>query len=53
MIRFFLFTAQFLTGFSQKVPLVGDARDTNNCLISAGYSWCESSTMYSSMENTL
>jgi hypothetical protein len=43
MIRFFLFTAQFLTGFSQKVNLVGDARDTNNCLISAGYSWCESS----------
>ena len=24
-------------------PLLGGARDDNNCLISAGYSWCESS----------
>ena len=24
-------------------PLVGNQRDNNNCLISAGYSWCESS----------
>ena len=24
-------------------PLLGNARDDNNCLISAGYSWCESS----------
>ena len=24
-------------------PLLGNARDNNNCLISAGYSWCESS----------
>ena len=23
--------------------LVGGSRDDNNCLISAGYSWCESS----------
>ena len=24
-------------------PLVGNQRDNNNCLISAGYSWCEDS----------
>ena len=24
-------------------PLLGGSRDDNNCLISAGYSWCESS----------
>jgi hypothetical protein len=31
----------FTNVYSQQ--LVGNARDDNNCLISAGYSWCESS----------
>jgi hypothetical protein len=35
----------FTNVYSQMVnePLLGNARDGNDCLISAGYSWCESS----------
>jgi len=39
----------FLTGLSQESngdimqPMVGGQKDPNNCLIGAGYSWCESS----------
>jgi hypothetical protein len=33
----------FADVYSQFVGVVGGERDTNNCLISAGYSWCESS----------
>ena len=41
MIKLFLFSLYFNNIYSQ--PLVGGTRDDNNCLISAGYSWCESS----------
>ena len=41
MIKLFLFSLYFNNIYSQ--PLVGGTRDDNNCLISAGYSWCETS----------
>ena len=41
MIKLFLFAFSFNNVYSQE--LVGGTRDDNNCLISAGYSWCQSS----------
>lgn len=41
MIKLFLFFLSFNNAYSQ--PPVGGVRDNNNCLISAGYSWCEES----------
>ncbi len=44
MLKFFLFSSYILNVFGQNsIPLVGGAHDDNNCLISAGYTWCESS----------
>ena len=44
MLKFFLFSSYILNAFGQdSIPLVGGTRDDNNCLISAGYTWCESS----------
>jgi len=49
MFKFVIQSMFFITGFSQKSngdimpPMVGGLRDPNNCLIGAGYSWCESS----------
>ena len=40
MLKILSIALYFANVYSQ---LVGEARDTNNCLISAGYSWCESS----------
>ena len=41
MFRLIFYSLLFNDVYSQ--PLVGGSRDNNNCLISAGYSWCESS----------
>ena len=41
MINKIIYALMFNNVYSQS--LVGNARDDNNCLISAGYSWCESS----------
>jgi len=41
MFKILSIALSFVNIYSQ--PLVGGARDDNNCLISAGYSWCESS----------
>ena len=49
MLKFVIQSMLFLTGYSQESkgdimpPMVGGSRDPNNCLIGAGYSWCESS----------
>ena len=44
MLKFFLFSSYILNVFGQNsIPLVGASRDDNNCLISAGYTWCETS----------
>lgn len=44
MLKFFLFNSYILNVLGQNsIPLVGGARNDNNCLISAGYTWCESS----------
>lgn len=44
MLKFFLFSSYILNALSQTtLPLVGGSRDVNNCLVSAGYTWCESS----------
>jgi len=45
MFKMILNALMFHNVYSQMVtePLLGGARDDNNCLISAGYSWCESS----------
>ncbi len=43
MNRLVFFGLNLYSVISQKVPLVGNARDSDNCLISAGYTWCESS----------
>ena len=40
MFKILSIALSFANVYSQ---LVGGARDTNNCLIGAGYSWCESS----------
>ncbi|MAD57151.1 MAG: hypothetical protein CMK44_01080 [Porticoccus sp.] len=40
MFKIFSLGLYFTNVYSQ---VVGDTRDDNNCLISAGYSWCESS----------
>ena len=37
----FKFVILSLFGRSLSQPLVGGERDTNNCLIGAGYTWCE------------
>lgn len=45
MFKMILHALMFNNVYSQVSvePLVGGSRDDNNCLISAGYSWCESS----------
>jgi hypothetical protein len=45
MFKIFLNALMFHNVYSRvnTEPLLGGARDDNNCLISAGYSWCESS----------
>ena len=44
MLKFFLFSSYILNVLGQNsIPLIGGVRDNNNCLISAGYTWCESS----------
>ena len=40
MFKILSFALYFANVYYQ---FVGGARDTNNCLISAGYNWCESS----------
>ena len=42
MLKILSFALYFENVYSQ---LVGDTRDTNNCLISAGYTFCESSNL--------
>ena len=42
MLKILSFALYFENVYSQ---LVGDMRDTNNCLISAGYTFCESSNL--------
>lgn len=41
MFKMIIYALMFNNVYSQS--LVGNERDDNNCLISAGYSWCESS----------
>ena len=42
MLKFFLFSSYILNVLGQNsIPIVGASRDENNCLISAGYTWCE------------
>lgn len=41
MFKILSIALSFVNIYSQ--PIVGGSRDNNNCLISAGYSWCESS----------
>ena len=41
MFKMIIYALMFNNVYSQS--LVGGSRDDNNCLISAGYSWCESS----------
>ena len=44
MLKFFLFGSYIFNVLGQdSIPLVGGVRDDNHCLISAGYTWCESS----------
>ena len=45
MFKMFIYALMFSNVYSQinTEPLLGGSRDDNNCLISAGYSWCESS----------
>lgn len=49
MLKFVIQSMLFLTGYSQESngdinpPMVGGQIDPNNCLIGAGYTWCESS----------
>ena len=44
MLKFFLFSSYILNVLGQNsIPSVGGSRDDNNCLISAGYTWCDSS----------
>ena len=44
MLKFFLFSSYILNVLGQNsIPLIGGVRNDNNCLISAGYTWCESS----------
>ena len=44
MLKFFLFSSYVLNVLGQNSnPSVGGTRDDNDCLISAGYTWCESS----------
>lgn len=45
MFKMILHALMFNNVYSQVgvEPLLGGSRDDNNCLISAGYSWCESS----------
>ena len=39
----FLFSNVYAGNTGDELPLVGGTRDVNNCLISAGYTWCQSS----------
>jgi len=45
MFKMIVNSLMFTNIYSQVIhePLLGSARDDNDCLISAGYSWCESS----------
>ncbi len=45
MFKLLFYSLLFNNVYSQidSEPLLGGTRDNNNCLISAGYSWCESS----------
>ena len=40
---FFLLTNVYAGNTGDELPLVGGTRDVNNCLVSAGYTWCQSS----------
>ena len=39
----FLLTNVYAGNTGDQLPLVGRTRDVNNCLVSAGYTWCQSS----------
>ena len=45
MFKMIIYSLMFHNVYSQinTEPLLGGSYDNNNCLISAGYSWCESS----------